>query len=570
MCGMFSTLRLWILVFAPLYAFSQPNIAFEIQTLSGEPLSQPVDIASARDGSDRLFIVEKRGTIKIIENGTILSPYFLDIQGPVLDGGERGLLGIAFHPNYPDSSYFYVNYVGSGNVTHIARYTVNPLNTNDALENSEKTILTVNQPYNNHNAGDLAFGKDGYLYFGLGDGGDGGDPQNRSQNGQTLLGKMIRIDINTSQPYLIPDDNPFIANAAVRNEIWAIGLRNPWRFSFDAQTGDMWIADVGQNIWEEIHIQPALSPGGENYGWDCYEASADFEVSNCDDAQGTLMFPSFEYPHSGEVPDGWTMGYGNSITGGFVYRGNQYPALKGYYICADFSSNYVWLLNLSNSLLALEVFPFDMSAQITSISSFGESDSGEIYATSLDGFLYQVKVDEPLAIGGLTFQAKHIGKSVQLEWKVAENTAHQAYVIERSGDGVQFDAIGKLDAGRSIYRFQDTGPLIGMNYYRISVEQEQGIRDFSNIESVYFHSGQLFELGTNQRSGDILINMHAHSSSVQIQVYNIEGRLLWAGAADAPKTNEILNIGNQFFIPGLYIIKASDGVQVQTERVMIR
>ncbi|TAE46171.1 MAG: hypothetical protein EAZ89_20620, partial [Bacteroidetes bacterium] len=237
-------------------------------------LNRPVDIASA--GDSRLFVVEQRGTIQIINaDGTMLTTPFLDIDARVNStGNEQGLLGLVFHPNYALNGYFFVNYTRSpSGYTRVSRFQTTAANPNIADPNSELVLLEIEQPYENHNAGDLAFGPDGYLYIPMGDGGSGGDPGNRAQNGLTLLGKMIRIDVNAGFPYTIPPSNPFLNDPGVRDEVWSIGLRNPWRFSFDRLTGDMWIADVGQGIYEEINVEPAGSAGGLNYGWRCYEGA---------------------------------------------------------------------------------------------------------------------------------------------------------------------------------------------------------------------------------------------------------------------------------------------------------
>lgn len=294
------------------------------------------------------------------QNGIIMGKYVisdvggyeweiaLDIQDRVYDtGNERGLLGMAFHPDFPDTPYVFVNYTGSGGTTYISRFTMElpsgpPANSCDICPplgdpDSELIILTIDQPYSNHNGGDLHFGPDGYLYIGMGDGGSAGDPGNRAQNPQKLLGKMLRIDVSQAteeQPYTIPPDNPFADTTdGIRDEIWAFGLRNPWRFAFDQLTGDLWIADVGQDEWEEVDFEPANSGGGFNYGWRCYEGNHPYNTSNCD-SMGTYAFPVFEYPHSSSN--------GCSITGGVVYRGCKYPNLYGSFLFTDYCSGKLW------------------------------------------------------------------------------------------------------------------------------------------------------------------------------------------------------------------------------------
>lgn len=367
--------------------------------------TQPVDIANA--GDDRLFIVEQPGVIRIIDaNGDLLPDPFLDIN-TIVDSethAERGLLGLAFHPNYPTTPYFYVNYTavsGSGD-TIIARYTVSS-NANIANPNSAVEILHIDQPNGNHNGGDLNFGpQDGYLYIALGDGGGQGDSQNTSQDMTQLLGKVLRLNVDGdsglapdcgtvnsgSPPYTIPDDNPFTAGGdGICNEIWASGLRNPWRVSFDRQTFDYYIADVGQNLWEEVNFQPASSTGGENYGWRCYEGNNAFNTTNCG-GSSTYQFPFNEYPHD-KFPFEHDIDEGNSITGGYVYRGSNFPVLAGIYIYADFISGNFWLAQNSGRW---NITPLDaLSVGVSFPSTFGEGCDGELYVASHSGTIYQIQ-----------------------------------------------------------------------------------------------------------------------------------------------------------------------------------
>jgi glucose/arabinose dehydrogenase len=330
-------------------------------------LNNPVEITNA--GDNRLFVIEQAGLIRILEpEGNILPDPFLDITDRVKWGGEQGLLGLAFHPDYPSNGYFYVNYTDSDNNSNIARFSVTA-NPNLADAFSEKTLLIVEQPFQNHNGGDLAFGPDGYLYIGLGDGGSGGDPGNRAQNLETLLGKMLRIDIDNGDPYAIPDDNPFIDNPDALDEIWAYGLRNPWRFSFDRETGDLWMGDVGQNEIEEIDLQPSSSAGGENYGWRCYEGSAPYNTSGCGPSSD-YVFPVFEYAHD----------EGCSVTGGVMYRGSQIPQLNGYYFFTDYCTDHIWTLHQDGNVWVHELFGTYAG---NNFSVLGENAAGEIYIAGL-------------------------------------------------------------------------------------------------------------------------------------------------------------------------------------------
>lgn len=342
-----------------------------------EGLDKPIGVTHAKDGSRRLFIVEQQGRILIWQDGSTRPEPFLDIRSLVACCGERGLLGLAFHPNYAENGQFYVYYteqVGGTLFSVISRYFVSP-DANRADPASERRLLTLIQPYDNHNGGQLAFGPDGYLYIGLGDGGAAGDPLGNAQSLQTLLGKILRIDVDKGEPYAIPPDNPF-TNSGGLPEIWLYGLRNPWRFSFDRLTGDLYIGDVGQGQWEEIDFWAFGQPGGANFGWDYYEGNHPYE--------GTppLGFewigPAAEYPHS----------LGVSVTGGYVYRGTALPNWQGVYLYGDYGSGKVWgLLRLANGEWENALL-FETGARIT---SFGEDEEGELYLVDYSGVLFRLE-----------------------------------------------------------------------------------------------------------------------------------------------------------------------------------
>jgi glucose/arabinose dehydrogenase len=346
------------------------SMRLELQAVVGG-LAAPVAVVSAGDGSGRLFVVEKGGTIRIVQNGVLLDTPFLDIRDRVgSSGSEQGLLGLAFHPDYASSGQFYVNYTDRRGNTQVSRFTVTG-DPNQADPASEVSILSLGQPASNHNGGNLAFGPDGYLYIGTGDGGAAGDRYGNGQNLQTLLGAMLRLDVDGGSPYAIPPDNPFVGNEAARGEIWAYGLRNPWRYSFDRATGDLYIADVGQNTYEEVDVQPADSHGGENYGWPimeglhCYPANA-----NCD--RSGLVLPVAEYEHSG--------GY-CSVTGGYVYRGSAFPFFEGVYVFGDYCSGLIW--GMRRGADGWQVA--ELARTGIQISTFGEGEDGELYVADLGG-----------------------------------------------------------------------------------------------------------------------------------------------------------------------------------------
>jgi glucose/arabinose dehydrogenase len=361
----------------PLHAQEVPFDPAQYQWVEiARGFDKPLYLTHAADGSNRLFVLEQGGRIDVIRDGVTQDQPFLDLSGVASQEirfgySERGLLGLVFHPDYEDNGEFFVHYNNPQGDTVIARYRVSADNPDVADPNSAEIIFTHPQPYRNHNGGQIAFGPDGYLYIALGDGGSAGDPPNNGQNPATLLGKILRIDVDSASPYAIPDDNPIATvNPALAPEIWAWGLRNPWRFSFDRQTGDLYIADVGQNQWEEINFQPAGSPGGQNYGWRVFEAS--HRYSGEPDPGGTVM-PIAEYNHS----------QGCSVTGGYVYRGSDLPALDGVYVFGDWCSGNMWA-TFRDAQDNWQTVPFMTRTGLT-ISSFGEDEQGELYVVDYGG-----------------------------------------------------------------------------------------------------------------------------------------------------------------------------------------
>ncbi len=318
----------------------------------------PTHVAVPRGEPGRLYIVEQPGRILLLANGR--RRVFLDIRGQVVSGGEQGLLSVAFHPSYARNHRFYVNYTDTSGHTRVVEYRANAAHTR-ALPGTRRQLLFIRQPYANHNGGQVTFGPDGQLYVGMGDGGSGGDPENRAQNLNSLLGKLLRIHPTR------PGARPVIA---------AYGLRNPWRFSFDRANGDLYIGDVGQGLWEEIDYTPRSSPGLENYGWDVYEGRTTHEQKELS-GNGRLVQPVHVYGRS----DGY------SVTGGFVYRGRAIPALRGRYVFGDYGSGSIWSLRVQGGQAR------DLRREaitVPELSSFGEGASGELYATSLSGRVYRI------------------------------------------------------------------------------------------------------------------------------------------------------------------------------------
>lgn len=343
---------------------------------------RPTFVTNAGDGRNRLFVVEKAGRIRIVENGVVAPTPFLDISSIVTsEGNEQGLLGLAFHPDFERNGRFFVAYDAKNNDNTVAEYVVSKTDPQRADPASGRVLFGQPDVFSNHNGGMLAFGPDGYLYISMGDGGAGGDPNGNAQNLGSLLGKLLRIDVNVpgtaATPYGIPPDNPFVGRAGARPEIWAYGLRNPWRFSFDATTGDVWIGDVGQNLFEEIDFQPAGSRGGENYGWRTMEATHCFEGDGCD--QTGLVPPVAEYGRDD----------GCSVIGGYVARGPAMAPIDGLYLYTDYCSGNLWSLRRDGTTFVKTQLPKGPS----NISSFGTGEDGAIYLTGdADGTLYRLTV----------------------------------------------------------------------------------------------------------------------------------------------------------------------------------
>ena len=349
-------------------------VRYELQSVvSG--LTNPLDVQVPPDGSDRIFTVEQDGIIRVVQGGVLVAAPFLDIRSRVTSGGERGLLGLAFHPNYASNRRFFLNYtrtVGGQLQSVVAEYQSSTTNPNVA-DSTERILLTLDQPFDNHNGGQVVFGPDGYLYIGFGDGGSGGDPFGNGQNLDRLLGKILRIDVDSALPYAVPPDNPFVGQAGAREEIWAFGLRNPWRFSFDRINGRLFVADVGQDSFEEVDL---VTKGG-NYGWNIMEGTHCFQPPTGCDTTG-LELPIVDYSHS----------EGSSITGGYVYRGTLNPELRGLYVFGDFVTGRIWTLTETSPGMWTRALLLDTNLNI---SSFGLDAAGELLVADYNGAVYRLR-----------------------------------------------------------------------------------------------------------------------------------------------------------------------------------
>lgn len=342
-------------------------------------LSMPLFLTAPTGDLDRLFVVEKPGRIRIIKNGALLPTPFLDISGKVANGGEQGLLGLAFHPGYATNGRFVVNYTNTSGDTRVAVYRLSA-DPDRADAASEEVILAVDQPFSNHNGGMVVFGPDGKLFIGLGDGGSGGDPQGHGQNRNSLLGKILRLDLSATGPATVPADNPFVGQQGTRPEIWSLGLRNPWRFSFDRSTGDLYIADVGQNAREEVNVSTSQQQRGRgaNYGWSIMEGTACFSGTGC--SMNGLILPAAEYGHSD----------GCSVTGGYVYRGATTTNYSGHYFYGDYCGGWIRSFRYTGSSAGdhREWTSLDTGSQLL---SFGEDARGEMYVLTSAGKVLRIE-----------------------------------------------------------------------------------------------------------------------------------------------------------------------------------
>jgi len=371
------------------------------QTLEVKKIAQefqrPVYLTAPKNQSDTLFVIEQKGTIQTLIRG-YKSNLLLDVRDrvhqPRMPGDERGLLGMALHPNFHNNGKFYVNYVNRDGTTIISCFFIKH-DQFSADPNLEEIILSINQPYSNHNGGQLAFGPNGYLYIGLGDGGHAGDPENNGQNLNTFLGSILRLDINEKKPYFIPSDNPHQGSDEKRPEIYCHGLRNPWRFSFDRKTGDLYIGDVGQSSWEEINFIPLKNAPGSNFGWNTMEGSHCYPSNeNCE--KDNLILPIFEYPNNANYMKtliGWNQNnvQGCSVTGGYVYRGSTILQLEGKYLFGDYCTGKVWSLQISEGKV-IDHIEWEISGikEDFYLSSFGEDGNGELYLLNHSGEIYKI------------------------------------------------------------------------------------------------------------------------------------------------------------------------------------
>lgn len=462
-----------------------PAIAYSAPVISG--LSSPLDIVNAGDGTNRLFVVERGGAIKIYSSTYTFLGTLVTVSGIIAPGGsdERGLLSAVFHPDYETNRFFYVYYntvVSGVNYVNVARYQTRADNPNLADDTSRKVMLSIQKNFTNHNGARLLFGADGFLYFGTGDGGSGDDPDNNAQNGNSLLGKMIRLNVNTGATaytapyYTIPASNPYVSDPNVRDEVYAMGLRNPYRWSFDRLTGDMWIGDVGQGAREEIDFRAAGPPAPLNFGWRCFEGTIpnpNPAVNPCT-VYGTHTPPVYDYVNPVSSPA--------SITGGHVYRGPDYGALQGIYIAADFFSGTHYKIKSNGAGGWIVATQTSLPANIV---GFGEAENGKLYAVDLNGTISELITNSTLPVKITNFNALRKNGEVEVSWKTTYEAGLKEFQLEYSVDGRNYQSATTLAAVNSAngaaYSYKHSPAAGGIIYYRIKVVNADNSFEFSPV-----------------------------------------------------------------------------------------
>jgi glucose/arabinose dehydrogenase len=506
-------------------------------------LNSPIQFVNAGDGSNRVFIVEKGGTVKVYDAAFNFLDSFVTVSN-ISSDGERGLLSMAFHPNYATNGFFYVYYTNAAGNLEIARYHVSS-NPNRADDASRQTVITIPHPTNaNHNGGELHFGPDGFLYLSTGDGGGAGDLPNNAQNTGVLLGKMLRLNMNTSATapfYTIPAGNPY------SNEIFALGLRNPFRWSFDRLTNDMWIGDVGQGSWEEIDYRPADSTNGVNYGWRCYEGDSPYNTAGCS-GMSNYVFPVYVYPNPSPA----------AVTGGIVYRGTASPAIYGYYIAADFYSGEFFMINPGSGGV------WTTNVQVltpTGIADFGEAENGEAYVVSLtSNTVYRLMAVEgaPVPVTLVSFSGSVVNKQVQLQWKTSLEQNLKLFDVEYSVDGSVFAYAGTIQAKNAPtgaeYSFTHATNSTGNVFYRLKMKDDNGKFSYSGTIRVDLTGKDALLVSPSViTDGIIRINLVNEAVYSSVEVVNSAGAILIK--RDIEGQTGRVSIPSSELTPGIYIVR---------------
>ncbi|MGZ5285716.1 MAG: PQQ-dependent sugar dehydrogenase [Flavisolibacter sp.] len=550
---------------------AQPPVVSYSSFITG--LTAPIDLVNAGDGSNRLFIVQQGGLIRLYEGGVLYN--FLNM-GPtgenlIATGGEQGLLSMVFHPDYDGSTvpYFYVYYTNTVGDLALRRYSTTAgagPPTIIADVSSDALIMTIPHPTNsNHNGGKLNFGTDGYLYFATGDGGGGNDPSNNAQNGNNLLGKMLRIDVNSSTPqtygnYGIPASNPYVGDAAIRDEIWALGLRNPFRWSFDRANGNMWIGDVGQGAKEEVNFRPAGSTGHVNYGWRCFEGYISTPgVADCTPVDN--VYPVYDYDNPGSGS--------SAVVGGYVYRGTEYPNFRGYYMATDTyigSLYFLWPNGAGG---------FDSSVQALAsqfIVGFGEAEDGTLYAVSQssNAILKVVAAGgTPLPVTLTSFTAKRATGFNELKWNTATEQNTARFIIEFSLNGNSFNRAGEVAASRnengSAYSFRHHYNSNGTMFYRLAIQDDDGSTKYSTVLRVAgtYDGTRIYPTVVRDR----IINLSLEQPAEFLRVMNAQGGRVFEKNLNGATGSMAISL--PALTRGIYFVQVMMDGKIKTEKIIV-
>ena len=553
-------LLLFSLVFFAGSAYAQPKVQLT-SVITG--LNLPMQLINAGDGSNRIFIVQKEGTVLVYNQNYVSQGVFLTLTD-LLTTDEHGLLSMVFHPDYQTNGLFFVYYTNLDGNLVLKRFKVSS-DANIADAASGKEVLVIphpNQP--NHNGGELHFGADGYLYLSTGDGGGANDPYKNAQNSDALLGKILRIDVNTSETppyYTNPSTNPYPAGDVPKNPVYAIGLRNPFRWSFDRQTQDMWIGDVGQGAQEEINYRSAASSTlGVNYGWPCYEGTLD---RNNPDCAGITPFQAPVHTYQ----TGFTTG--RSIVGGVVYRGSRFPAFNGYYVAADHYSGNIYIIKPSGSGAGTTV----QTSTITGISDFGESENGEIYAVGLESnTVYAVTGENPLPVELISLTGTQGVETVKLTWETSMEKSFRQFDIEYSINAKSFANIGTVSSGNtdsgSLYQFSHKISYAGPKYYRLKMIDKDNSFEYSKIISVNENTASLNANFVRpsfieNRTMNVLIEEPFHS----LELVGVNGNVFFKQDISNKKGN--ISVPLESISSGMYIVRLQGSDKILNQKILI-